>query len=134
MELRKSLFPADIHLVLRSGAKRLGIKAREANALDLSEERAEQIVLEETLPRRRRTRDRSDEETVYRRLIARDVARLTKAGVIIDIPARWPDLSEPDEVEVAQDAAVADGPAGGRLVAYEAADEALEEIVKGRNG
>ncbi len=97
--------------------------------MGVSEERAEQILLEETLPRRRRTTDRSAEEALYRRLIARDVARLTKAGVIIDIPATWPDLSEPDDVtRAAQVAAVADDPKGDQAIASEAAREALETL------
>ena len=46
---------------------------------------------------------------------------------MIDIPATWPDLSEPDEVaEAAQDTAVADDAKGDRAIAAEAAREALE--------
>ncbi len=97
----------------------------------VSEERAEQILLEETLPRRRRTTDRSAEEAQCRRLIARDVAWMTKAGVIIDVPARWPDLAEPDVViEEVQGLASADDPDGDVAVATEAAREALEKLLK----
>ena len=97
--------------------------------MGVSEERAEQILLEETLSRRRRTTNRSAEEALYRRLIARDVARLTKAGIIIDIPATWPDLSEPDDVaEEPRNVALADDPDGDAAVASDAARDALEKI------
>ncbi len=53
---------------------------------------------------------------------------------MIDIPATWPDVSEPDEVaEAAQEVAVADGPKGDRALAREAAEEALEDLARGRN-
>ncbi len=97
--------------------------------MGLSEERSEQILLEEVLPRRRRTRNRSAEEAQLRRLIARDVAWMTKAGVIIDVPARWPDLAEPDVViEEVQGLASADDPDGDVAVATEAAREAVESL------
>ncbi len=53
----------------------------------LTEERAEQIQLEETVLRRRRIPDQSAEEVRFRRSIFRDVAMLRDAGIIIDVPA-----------------------------------------------
>ncbi len=95
----------------------------------VSEERAEQILLEEALPRRRRTRDKTADEAEYRSLIARDVARLTKAGIIMDIPARWPDLSGPDDVvEGPRHVASAEDPDGDAAAASDAAREALESL------
>ena len=62
-------------------------------------------------------------EAQCRRLIARDVAWVTKAGIIIDVPARWPDLSEPDEVvEEVQALALADHPESDADAAREAAE------------
>jgi hypothetical protein len=53
----------------------------------VTQERAEQIQLEETLLSRPRTRDQSAEEVRFRRLMFRDVAMLRDAGIIIDVPA-----------------------------------------------
>jgi hypothetical protein len=53
----------------------------------LTEERAEQIQLEETVIRRPRTPDGSDQEVRFRRSISRDVAMLRDAGIIVDVPA-----------------------------------------------
>lgn len=53
----------------------------------VTQERAEQIQLEETLLRRPRTRDQSAEEVRFRRLMFRDVAMLRDAGIIADVPA-----------------------------------------------
>jgi len=62
----------------------------------LTEERAEQIQLEETVLHRPRTRDESAEEVRFRRLMFRDVAMLRDAGIIVDVPATLPDWPEPD--------------------------------------
>ena len=63
----------------------------------------------------------------------RDVAWMTKAGIIIDVPARWPDLSEPDEVvEEVQALALADHPESDAVVDADAAREAAEGLHRWR--
>ena len=97
--------------------------------MGVSEERAEQILLEEVLPRRPRMRDRTADEAQYRRLIARDVACMTKAGIVIDIPARWPELVEPDDAFPAEvDLESGDDAEGDQALAPEAARKALEDL------
>lgn len=52
----------------------------------LTDERATQILMEETVARRPRTLDTSDEEREYRRDIRRDVAKMKDAGIEIVVP------------------------------------------------
>ena len=60
----------------------------------LSEERATEILLEETLSRRVRTQDTTAEETSYRLAVRDDVARIKDAGLVVVIPTTQPDMTQ----------------------------------------
>ena len=61
--------------------------------MPLTEERAERILLEETLGTTP-TADMDDEETGYRLAVRRDVKRQRAAGVEIVVPTREPVLED----------------------------------------
>ena len=62
----------------------------------LGNERAEQIIMEETVETRSRTPDRTESEKRYRRAIREDVRRIKEAGREVVIPTDQPDITEPD--------------------------------------
>jgi hypothetical protein len=59
----------------------------------IDEERQRQILIEVTIPRATKTRDRNAEEREFRRLLKRDVRRLKRAGVEVVVPNVEPDLN-----------------------------------------
>ncbi len=63
---------------------------------DLSNERAAQITMEETLEAGARTPDRTESETRYRRAIRDEVGEMKEKGWEVVIPADQPDVTEPD--------------------------------------
>ena len=58
----------------------------------VSMERAAQIQMEETIGRRKRTPDKTDEERELRRLLARDIRKLRRAGLEVVVPNEEPIL------------------------------------------
>ncbi len=63
--------------------------------MPLTNKRAETIIQEETLKRKPRSADASEEERVYRQRLREDVRQLRAAGIEIVIPADNPDAGEP---------------------------------------
>ncbi len=65
--------------------------------MPLTEERMDQIQLEETMGPRRRppTPDLDPEERDFRRRIRRDIKMMLRAGIEIVVPNSQPDISEP---------------------------------------
>ncbi len=62
----------------------------------ISEERINQILMEETIPRRKPRKKDSPEEEKFRRLVRRDVRRMKRAGVEVVVPSLQPNPDEPD--------------------------------------
>ncbi len=62
--------------------------------MPLTEERMEAILLEEVVDRRPQTLDRSDEEREHRATIRRQVKRMKKFGIEVQIPNYGPDITE----------------------------------------
>ncbi len=62
----------------------------------MSNERAARIVQEETLKRKPRSADATEEEQEYRRRIRQDIRQLRAAGIEIVIPSDQPDPGEPE--------------------------------------
>ena len=62
----------------------------------ISEERMNQILMEETIPRRKPRKKDSPEEEKFRRLVRRDVRRMKRAGVEVVVPSLQPNPDEPD--------------------------------------
>ena len=60
----------------------------------ISEERINQILMEETIPRRKQRRKDTPEEARYRKRVGRDFRRMKKAGLEIVIPTLQPDPTE----------------------------------------
>ena len=64
--------------------------------MPLTNKRAETIIQEETLKRKPRSADTSEEERVYRQRLREDVQQLRAAGIEVVIPADNPDPGEPE--------------------------------------
>lgn len=62
----------------------------------LTEERANQILIEETVDGRPATRDMDDDERQFRRRIREDVQAMKDAGIEPVVPSLQPDAREPD--------------------------------------
>ena len=63
---------------------------------ELSNERAAQILMEETVEARTRTTDRTDSEIRYRRAIRIEVKEMKEKGIELVVPTDQPDPTEPD--------------------------------------
>ena len=63
--------------------------------MPLTNKRAETIIMEETLKRKPRSADTSEEERVYRRRLREDIRQLRAADIEVVIPADNPDAGEP---------------------------------------
>ena len=61
--------------------------------MPLTEDRVIRILLEETRGSNR-TPDADEEEREYRRVVARDIAKMEGSGVEIQIPTTQPDVSD----------------------------------------
>ena len=64
--------------------------------VQVTEERAIQILIEESVVRRDPTPDMSDEEREFRKGVRRDTEVLLKAGIEIQIPTTQPSIRDPD--------------------------------------
>ena len=65
----------------------------------ISDERAAVIIMEETIPRRKKTPDRTDEERAYRKAIRKDIREQKKKGWEIVIPTTQPEPFEEKSAE-----------------------------------
>lgn len=64
---------------------------RRGATLAISERRANEILMEETIPRRESERADTPEEDRYRKSLRTDVRRLKRAGAEVVVPTEDPD-------------------------------------------
>ena len=85
--------PNDIKIKTgRSGSQGFRSGGARRSPMPLTEERQEQIQMEETVSRREKTPDRSDEEWDFRRQIRRQIKKMKAAGIEVVMPNMDPDF------------------------------------------
>jgi hypothetical protein len=65
--------------------------------MTISEKRMAQIIMEETVPNRQRTKVGVDpEEDALRAALAREIKQMKADGIQVSIPVTQPDITEPE--------------------------------------